>query len=192
MSNVHRHRRTVARVRANAQPAVSAALAHDMPDATLSRGGRAGASAPCDVPPMRRSRLLAALTLIADEDDLDGYNAADYLPGPHRDIEPLAHELAHALVLGGRMSSDDVGTRLHAMDDDAADASETMTLRIEVESLCRLGFRVARHRLRVCANYNGDTPPAAAFDAPLTLDEQALVDQFVQIVAEADRRAAQA
>lgn len=100
-------------------------------------------------------------------------------------IEAIAHELAHALCLGGVQSTDEFQKKIRRMSDVTADRHELTALRIEVAALKRLGVRMDGRRLCTIASFRYETPPLARMQDPLTVAEQGLVGWFVSIVREA-------
>ncbi len=107
----------------------------------------------------------------------------NYKKGRRREVESVAHELAHGVVLCGRaLSTVTIGRELMEVDDHARDINELAALRVEVYAMARLGIRISLRRQVGLADWNHGRPPRILWAGPLTKDERGQVGCFLRIV----------
>jgi beta-xylosidase len=130
--------------------------------------------------------VYCAMAHLSETHDLDAsYSAFTGDPRRLDVIEAIAHELAHALCLGGVQSTDEFQRKIRRLSNVSADQHELTALRVEVAALRQLGVRVDGRRLCAIASFRNETPTLARMQDPLTVAEQGLVGWFVSIVREA-------
>jgi hypothetical protein len=103
-------------------------------------------------------------------------------------IEAVAHEVAHALQLGGLCGSEVTRHAMGALSADDADQHELRALRIEYHALRRLGVTYDGENLREYAQWRAEKPPRGSVYTPLTPREQTMVNKMVSAVRDAEGR----